>query len=81
MDWWSFLFILSGSGAIIYFGLAIMWAIRYLMGDLVDRTFVAHHYKGLMMALAIMVVCVIALYVAHVAGIITMWEVGYALAR
>lgn len=82
MDWWSFLFVSTTGGALIYTGLGLMWFGEYIFTrDQVKRVWIKRNYSGLVLAWFTMAFTATLLFGLHHLGVITMWEVGYAIQR
>lgn len=81
MDLWSFLFYVMLTGFILYFCVGVMWTIRYFFESYPTPVFLAGQFPGLGLAMFIMMIVPTIMLVLHITNVITMWEVGYALAK
>lgn len=81
MDMLSFMFYLMAAGFLVYLGLGVMWTIRYFFEPYPTPVFLAEQFPGLGLAMFIMLIVPTIMLVLHITNVITMWEVGYALAK
>lgn len=79
MDLWSALFLAMVSGFIVYFGLGIVWVIRYFTEPFPTPVIIADQFPGLALAMVVTLLVPAILLVLHITNVITMWEVGRAL--
>lgn len=81
MDLWSFLFYVLSTGFILYCCVGVMWTIRYFFEPYPTQVFLVAQFPGLGLAMFIMLIVPTLMLVLHTTNVITMWEVGYALAK
>lgn len=81
MDLWSAVFILFLSAFLVYLSIGILWTIRYFTEPFPTPVFMAEQFPGLGLALFITMSVPTVMLVLHITNVITMWEVGYVLAK
>lgn len=81
MDLLSFIFFLMLASCIFLIGLGIIWEIRGILEPYPVGVFLREQYGTLGTTMFITMTVSAILLVLHITNVITMWEVGYALAK
>lgn len=82
MDWYSFVFMVLCGTVAVYTASGVIWALVMLFSS--DRLMVQWiklQWNGLLLSWIIAASSATLMFGLHALGVITMWEVGFALQR